>query len=85
MAFEFSKHALEQLKQRDINISIANKVLKHPDQILNSEDKKVYQSVIQEKGKNYLIRIFVNDYKDPNLIITVYKTSKIDKYYEGEI
>ena len=85
MSFEFSKHALEQLKQRHISVAIANKALKHPDQILDSEGKKVYQSVIQEEGKNYLIRIFVNRHKDPNLVITVYKTSKIDKYYEGEI
>jgi hypothetical protein len=30
--------------------------------------------------KKYLIRIFINDKKNPKLIITVYKTSKIKKY-----
>jgi hypothetical protein len=32
-----------------------------------------------------LIRIFVNINKTPALIVTVYRTSKIEKYYEGKI
>jgi len=36
--------------------------------------------VILENDKAYLIRIFVNHLVDPAVIITAYKTSKIDKY-----
>lgn len=85
MKFDFSKHALEQMQQRDISVAIANKVLKNPGQVLEENGKKIYQSVISIKDKKYLIRIFVNDLKDPNLVITAYKTSKISKYYESEI
>jgi uncharacterized protein YpmB len=83
MNFEFSKHALEQMRERRINIAIAEKILTSPDQILTENDKKIYQSIVGMEGKNYLIRIFVNNLKQPNLVITVYKTSKISKYYEG--
>ena len=83
MNFEFSKHASEQMQQRHISITIAKKVLANPDQILTENGKKIYQSLVAIAGKNYLIRIFVNSLKHPNLVITVYKTSKISKYYEG--
>lgn len=81
MNFEFSKHALEQMELRGIPKDVVKKILAHPEQIRDEEGEKVYQSIVD----NYLIRIFVNDKKNPKLIITVYKTSKIKKYYEGKI
>ena len=33
----------------------------------------------------YVLRIFVNITKEPNLVITAYKSSKINKYYENKI
>lgn len=40
----------------------------------------VYQNAIVENNKTYLIRVFVNETKIPAIIITAYKTSKIQKY-----
>ncbi len=86
MEFIFSKHALEQIGIRQISQSVVEDVLANPDQVLEEDGKRIYQSVIlSEKGGNYLIRIFVNVVKQPNVIITVYKTSRINKYYEGKI
>lgn len=86
MSLIFSKHSLEQMEVRQIPQSIVEVVLANPDQILNLPDKKIYQSVVTaDSGNKYLIRIFVNTIKHPNLIITVYKTSKISKYYESKI
>lgn len=36
--------------------------------------------MVLENNKTYLIRVFVNEAKTPPLIITAYKTSKIQKY-----
>ena len=83
LKFIFSKHALAQMELRAISKNNVEEILSHPQQIKEEEDARVYQSVV-EKGK-YLIRIFVNEKKKPNVIITVYKTSKISKYYEGKI
>jgi len=83
MKFVFSKQALAQMELRTISKNTVEEILSHPQQIKEEEGAKVYQSVV-EKGR-YLIRIFVNDKKRPNVIITVYKTSKISKYYEGKI
>jgi hypothetical protein len=79
----FSKHALEQMELRGIFKTEVIAVIKNPQQVKKENGKKVFQSVI-ENG-NYLMRIFVNDKVVPAIIITVYKTSKIQKYHEGKI
>lgn len=83
MSFFFSKHALEQMELRGISKDVVKKILANPEQIKYEAGEKIYQSIIEDG--NYLIRIFVNDKKNPKVIITVYKTSKIKKYHEGKI
>ena len=83
MTFYFSKHALEQMKLRGISKKMVEEMLANPNEIKEENNKKVYQSLV-EHGK-YLIRCIVNHRKNPQTIITVYKTSKINKYYEGKI
>lgn len=76
MNFAFSKHALGQMELRGISKIVVARILENPLQIREEDGIKIYQSIVD----NYLIRIFVNENKDPKLIITVYKTSKIKKY-----
>lgn len=83
MNFEFSKHAIEQMELRKISKEIIEKILDKPAQMKDENGNKIYQSIISESSKDYLIRIFVNPNKDPNLVITAYKTSNIKKYYEN--
>ena len=80
----FSKHSLEQMQLRGIKIELAQSILDTPQQVILEPDKKIYQSIInfEDEGEN-LIRIFVNTIKQLNLVITIYKTSKIEKYYES--
>ncbi|MBA3648287.1 MAG: DUF4258 domain-containing protein [Chitinophagales bacterium] len=85
MEFIFSTHAREQMHERKIIQQIIIQIINQPDEIVTQSDLQVFQGLIKENGKSYLIRIFVNVALHPNLIITVYKTSKISKYYEGEI
>lgn len=85
MLFSISKHAKDQLKLRGIEENVIVEILNNPGQIIIEDDKTLYQSIIIEAGKKYLIRVFVNHTKTPNLVITAYKTSKIEKYYEGDI
>ena len=83
MNFVFSKHSLEQMERRGIRKDTVENVLTKPEQTKTYNGKKVYQSVIKSEDKNYLIRVFVNTKTNPNLVITVYLTSKIKKYYES--
>ena len=79
MNFDFSKHALEQMELRGITKVAVEQILENPSTTKEEDGIIIYQSIVD----NYLIRIFVNEIKDPKLIITVYKTSKIKKYNEG--
>ncbi|MCX6279147.1 MAG: DUF4258 domain-containing protein [Bacteroidetes bacterium] len=84
MVYQFSNHSIEQMKFRSIDMKIVDCVLDKPDQKTFVDDLTVFQSIIREEnGKVYLIRVFINEERIPNLIVTVYKTSKIQKYYEG--
>ena len=77
MQFEFSLNSLEHIKLRGISKELVELVLDYPDEIANEfENQIIYQKVIE----NYLYRVFVNSNKNPSLIKTVYKTSKIIKY-----
>ncbi len=82
--FSISNHAKEQMEFRGVSLEVVMSVLTNPQQILTEEGKKVYQSIINfEKERSYLVRVIVNIDKEPNNVITVYRTSKIEKYYEG--
>ena len=46
----------------------------------------VLQSIISmgEPAKPYLVRLFIDVDRDPAEVVTVYRTSKIDKYWSVE-
>ena len=83
MKFEISRHAHEEIKRREIPQKIVEAVLQNPQQIVDEYgNKKAYQSIIKiETEKDYLVRGIVNDTVDPAKVVTVYKTSKIVKYW----
>jgi hypothetical protein len=86
MKYMISQHALKQMTVRGITKEIVDRILLGPDQTTEQEDLMVFQSIIDGAWeKRYLIRVFVNMNKTPPLVVTVYKTSKIEKYYESQI
>ena len=85
MEYKFSKHALEQMENRGIPINLTKSIIENPNQVIKRNDIWIYQSVETIKDKQYLFRIFVNMTKSPKLVITLYRTSKIQKYYESKV
>ena len=88
MDFDFSIHSLEQMTSRGITNSQVIEVLKNPDQVIKESevsDIEVYQSIFKNiQGGNYMIRVFVNRIKNSKLVVTVYKTTKVFKYWQNE-
>lgn len=79
----FSRHALEQAKIRNITEKSIQEVVEKPEKIIDYDECiKIYQS-LKKLDKPYLLRVFINTCKEPFVIITVYKTSKIEKYHES--
>ncbi len=78
--YQFSLHSLEQLAKRNITEEVTLWVIQNTTEKIIEDEVTIYQSMILENNKSYLIRVFVNENKIPPLIITAYKTSKIQKY-----
>lgn len=83
MSFKFSRHVEDEIKRRNIPENVVESVLQNPQQIVEEYgDKKAYQSKVDfGEGKIYLLRVIVADNVDPAIVVTVYRTSKIKKYW----
>ena len=84
----FSKHAHEQMIKRNIDYETVLSVVFSPDNMIADEEDPaivIFQSLIKENERIFLLRVFVNNFKQPNVIVTLYKTTKISKYHEGKI
>jgi hypothetical protein len=85
MDFTFSKHVLFEIQRRKLSLDQLKMVTQNPEQIVEVRDKLLaYQSRVRcDSGKSYLLRVIVNVKKNPKLVVTAYKTSKVSKYWEG--
>lgn len=82
MNYRLSDHAKEELERRQIPRALLEDVLDNPQQIvLEQRGRKAYQSKVNFGGKTYLLRAIVRDDVDPAIVITLYRTSKIKKYW----
>lgn len=84
MKIEFSPHAARQLGERNISIKEAEKILKHPDQIIKGRDKdrEIAQKIILKNKKRFLYRVIYKKENSSCMVITAYRTTKIKKYFK---
>lgn len=83
MKFILSHHARLEMARRQIPLSLLEPVLQQPQQIVSEKrGRKGYQSQVDfGNGKIFLLRVIVEDAVDPANVVTVYRTSKIAKYW----
>jgi len=81
--FSISKHAVEELARRQISLEQVESLMNHPDQIVEAHGGLVcYQCLSTKNGKPGLLRAIINDASNPKNIVTIYRTSKIKKYWK---
>ena len=85
MNFRFSRHAEEELVRRQIPRTALEAVLEHPQQrVPHRAGTEILQSLLESRdGRMYLLRAVVAVDKAPPVVVTVYRTSKIDKYWRA--
>ena len=82
LRFHFSKHVLEELEERQIPRMLVERVLESPEQnTAVLKNINCYQSRVEISGKQYVLRVLVNETVQPPVVITAYRTSKIRKYW----
>lgn len=82
--FVFTDHALQEMARRQITQEDVRTVLAKPEQMeMVRDDRAVYQSRLEmgDPLKTYLLRVFVDIEPVPPFVVTVYRTSKIEKYW----
>jgi len=84
MDFTLTDHASEESRRRQIPLEWIVSTMEAPEQVIpGANRRKVLQSRIVADGKMYLVRLVVEDWHQPPVIVTVYRTSKIEKYWRN--
>ncbi|MEJ5376492.1 MAG: DUF4258 domain-containing protein [bacterium] len=84
-SYLLTSHALLEMARRGIEEHIVRSVLERPDQRLPIRTgRDILQSQVQMGGKTYLVHVFVDVDRSPAEVVTVYRTSKIEKYWREE-
>jgi Domain of unknown function (DUF4258) len=82
VSFHFSRHVQEELESRKIERAHVDQLLQAPEQkVPEVEGITCFQSRVDIGGRQYLLRVMVNENVDPPVVVTVYRTNKIAKYW----
>jgi GNAT superfamily N-acetyltransferase len=75
-------HAARQMRRRGIGEEVLQRVLRAPEERRRlREGRDVLQSRIEMAGKTYLVRVFVDTHRQPPEVVTIYRTSRINRYW----
>lgn len=83
----FKNHALFQMSRRQIDENIVRLVLEDPEQVKEVRlGRWVYQKRMKlgDPPMDYLVRVFVDIDREPAEVVTVYKTTRIEKYFKED-
>jgi hypothetical protein len=84
MSHELSAHVQQEMLRRGIPLAVVEAILAAPAQkVPEHGDIVCYQSKIEINQKPYLVRVMVSETKTPPKVVTVYRTSKINKYWKA--
>ena len=78
----FSDHARQEMLRRNITQVQIEDVVRNPEQIVSVNlERSIYQSKLELNQKEYLLRVVVDIRGESLTVVTIYKTSKIKKYW----
>ena len=83
MSFRLTAHAESEMARRRIPRHLLDKLMEEPQQVVPAfGHRRVYQSLLQFDDSNtYLLRAVIDDQTVPPTVVTVYRTSRIRKYW----
>jgi hypothetical protein len=85
--YRLTDHARLEMTRRQISEAEVESVLVAPERTeCVREGRAVYQSRIEwgEPAKIYLLRLVVDIDRQPSEVVTVYRSSKVQKYWRSE-
>ena len=83
--YVITPHAAGEMRRRGISEEMLHQVMIGPEQRRNLRPgRDVLQARAELEEKTYLLRAFVDVDRRPAEVVTVYRTSKIAKYWRSE-
>ncbi|HEY3329438.1 MAG TPA: hypothetical protein VGK19_05415 [Capsulimonadaceae bacterium] len=83
--YRMSAHAELSLAERQIPRYVVDAVMDAPQQQVDAKNGCVArQSVFEVEGRAFLVRVIVDLRRSPVEVLTVYRTTNIDKYWVAE-
>jgi hypothetical protein len=85
MKLVFSEHALFEMEFRKIDKEEVERLIEHPMQKLPAKKNRIIMQkryIDDMKHKEMLLRVIGEELENTFHVITVYKTSKIEKYWK---
>jgi len=83
-----SDHARFETARREIPEDLVRQVAIAPGQVVSSpKGRMVYQSLVSNpvSGRRMLLRVVIEEREDTLFVVTAYKTSKVEKYWQPEV
>jgi hypothetical protein len=72
------------MQRRGIGREVVLQVMSGPEQTIDVRPGRVVmQSQMTQEGRVYLVRVFVDTDRHPAEVVTVYRTSKVSKYWRA--
>jgi len=87
MRIRLTDHARFEAERRGISEDEISSVVQSPEQrILSKKERVILQNKYYDtiEGKDMLLRVIGSQMGDVFEVITVYRTSRIEKYWSGE-
>ena len=84
--YRISAHARSEMRRRAIDEETVKQVLFQPEQEIPVRLGRVLRQsriTMGEGRRRYLVRVIVDVDRDVPEVVTVYRTSKIEKYWRG--
>jgi hypothetical protein len=76
----FSRHAEQQLRERNIEPELVRQTLENPEQVVaTGKNRKIAHRTYHRHGRDFLLRVVFSEQGNPE-IVTMYWTSKVSKY-----
>ncbi len=87
MKIRYLPHALERMEKRNISKKDIENALKNPDESFRNDIGNVAHKIYTNplNGKKYLLRVFYEQEGEVTEIVSTYVTSKILKYFRGDL
>lgn len=83
--YTISGHAADEMQRRGLGESDIRQVLSAPESRETvRQGRDVLQSRVVLEGVTFLVRVFVDVDRNPPVVVTAYRTSKLRKYSGGQ-